>query len=281
MIQHKMDIPSASAVNYHDADEVCGYQLLLCKIFEREGGLNYPPTTNRLTAAIKREGKIWLREVKKSVAELFASPITSEDFGIGLEDIPRILESYDFFYRICHGAACNEFIRDIGLKSANRYVKGDKSITQAQVALMLLKGMERNILTMEDRYLTFSVKEMECWVNDLERTGKIAHVSENDSYDILNYLLIQDLFAFGIKRDVKLRWIKSYTLSDEVLDSLETKTFLRYIRFNQASEFIAGKSLEEKEAHYISLFSRIAGREDINPFLKEVLAIDLAKYRTA
>lgn len=276
-----MDIPSATAVNYQDADEVCGYQLFLCKIFEREGGLNYPPATNRLTAAIKREGKIWLREVKKSVAELFATPITREDFGVGLEDIPRILEAYDFFYRICHGAACNDFIGDIVLKSVNRYVKGDKSISQAQVALMLLKEMERNVLTMEDRYLTFSVKEMECWVNDLERTGKIAHVSESDSYDILNYLLFQDLFAFGIKRDGKLRWIKSYTLSDEVLDSLETKTFLRYIKFNQASEFVSGKSLEEKEADYISLFSRIAGREDINPFLKEVLAIDLAKYRTA
>lgn len=281
MIQYKLDIPSATAINYHDADEVCGYQLLLCKIFEREGGLNYPPATNRLTAAIKREGMIWLSEVKKSIAELFTSPIAREDFGIGLEDIPRILEAYDFFYRVCHGAACKDFIRDIVLKSADRYVKGDKSISQAQVALMLLKEMERNVLTMEDRYLTFSVTVMECWVNDLERTGKIGQVSESDSYDILNYLLFRDLLAFGIKRDGKLKWIKSYVLSDEVLDSLETKTFLRYIGFNQAAEFVAGKSLEEKEAHYISLFSRIAGREDINPFLKECLAIDLAKYRTA
>lgn len=39
-------IPSASGIDYGNVDEVCGYQLLLCKIFERAGGFDYSQVSN-------------------------------------------------------------------------------------------------------------------------------------------------------------------------------------------------------------------------------------------
>lgn len=281
MFQHNIDIPSASSINYHDADEICGYQLLLCKMFEREGGFEYPPVSNRTTSSIKREGTVWLREVKATIDNILSAPLPGTDNIPSLGDIPQILGAYDFFYRVCNGFPCDDFIRETVLKSVARYVRGDKSLSQAQVALMLQKEADRDIRTLEKRYLTFSGKVMENWVDSLESTGRISHVSDSDLYDILKYLLFSDLFAFGVRRDSKLRWIDRYSLSDDELRSLDTKTFWQYIGFDQAAAFVTGKSLEEQDARYVSLFSRLATREDLHSFFKEGLAIDLAKHKIA
>lgn len=281
MLQAILNIPSASAINYRDADEVCGYQLLLCKIYEREGGLAYPPASNGVTIAIKREGLVWLKEVRKAISELFASSITAKDAGLNLDDMPRILGAYDFFHRVCSGGPCYDFIRDAVIKSADRYVKGDKSISQAQVALMLQKEAKRDVRSMGQRYLTFSGRVISSWVESLEYSGRLTQVSECDSYDILKFLLSNDLLAFGTKRDSKLRWIEAYSISDKELDSLDTNTLWRYIGFNQAADLITGRSLVEQDAHYVALFSRLAARKDLHTFYKEGLSIDLAKYHTA
>lgn len=277
----KQDIISATDIDYSNAEEICGYQLLVCKIFEREGGLDYPPTSNILTTAVKREGIIWLSEVRKSIDELFASPISTERVGLSLGDMPRILGAYDFYHRVSYGSPCYDFLRDIVLKSANRYAKGDKTISETQLALMLLKEMERDIRTMEKRFLSFGLAVMNGWITDLERTGKITKVSKSDAYDILSFLLFYDLFAYGVKSESKLRWINSYLLPDEALDALDTKTYRRYLCFDQAVGIVTGKSHEEREDRYIYLFSRLAEREDIHPFLKQGIAIDLAKFQPA
>lgn len=280
----QFDIPLATSINYLDADEICGYQLLLCKMFESEGGFQIPAVSNRITALVGREGSIWLRKVKALIKSILSEDASKESTCRSLPnlgEIPRLLYSYDFFHRVCNGFPCYDFIREVVLKSANRYVKGDKSLSQAQVALMLEKEADRDIRTMEKRYLTFGEKMMEKWIDSLEHNGRINQVSESDSYEILKYLLLSDLFAFGIKRSAKLRWIESHLLSDDELETLDTRTFWQYIGFDQAAEYVTGKSLEEQDIRYVSLFSRLAAREDLHPFFKEGLAIDLAKYKTA
>lgn len=231
--------------------------------------------------AIKREGMIWLREVKNLIRGVFEAPVPRNSDTPNLGDIPRILDAYDFFYRVCNGAPCFDYIRETVLKTANRYAKGDKNLSQAQVALMLQMEAERDIRTMGKRFLTFSGKVMEDWIDSLERTGRIGRVSDSDSYDILKYLLFSDLFAYGIKRNCKLRWIDTYSLSDGQLDRLDTKTFWQYIGFDKAAAYVSGASLEEQDARYVSLFTRLAARNDLHPFFKEGLAMDLARYQTA
>lgn len=102
------DIPSARTVDYCDADEICGYQMLLCKMFEKAGGLGTGRVSDKEIAAIRREGMSWLKEVRGHIDDLFSSTVTpdKEKSRLALGDLPRILGSYDFFYRICHGAPC-------------------------------------------------------------------------------------------------------------------------------------------------------------------------------
>ncbi len=57
-------IPTAFGIDYGNVDEVCGYQLLLCKIFERVGGFNHPQVSNATIREVQREGRIWLSEVR-------------------------------------------------------------------------------------------------------------------------------------------------------------------------------------------------------------------------
>ncbi|MCM1140891.1 MAG: hypothetical protein NC453_20160 [Muribaculum sp.] len=275
-----IDILSAISIDYKDTEEICGYQLLLCKMFEREGGFQYPPVSNRITAAIKNEGKFWLREVTNLINSVLDAPIPGGTDSPNLGDIPRILGAYDFFYRVCNGSPCFDYIRETTLKAVNRYVKGDKSLSQARAALMLKMEADRDIRTMEKRFLNFSGKVMESWIDNLERTGRMSQVSGSDSYEVLRYLLYSDLFAFGIKRNSKLRWIDTYSLSDEQLNQLDTKTLWQYIGFDQAAASVSGASLEEQDARYVYLFTKLASREDLHPFFKEGLAIDLAKYQT-
>lgn len=141
------DIPSARTVDYCDADEICGYQMLLCKMFEKAGGLGTGRVSDKEIAAIRREGMSWLKEVRGHIDDLFSSTVTpdKEKSRLALGDLPRILGSYDFFYRICHGAPCFGYLRKLRMMAADRYVKGDRSISQVQVALMLLAEIKRDI----------------------------------------------------------------------------------------------------------------------------------------
>lgn len=223
----------------------------------------------------------WLREVRKSVAELLDSPVSSAGVGLSLADIPQILGAYDFFHRVSNGLPCNDYIRETVLKSAERYFRGDRSLSHARVALMLQREADRDILSMPQRYMEFSGKAVERWIDNLQHTRRLENVTESDSYDILGYLLPANLSAYGIRLDSKKRWIDSYTLTGDALESLDTRTLWRYVGFNRAAEIVSGKSLAERDASYATLFSMVAARNDLHPFFREALAIDLTKYQTA
>lgn len=273
-----MIIPSANTVNYSDAHEICGYQLLLCKMFEAAGGFAYPRISNKETLTIRREGKEWLKKVRKAIDDLFASPILpqKDSTGITLNDIPALLSAYDFFYRVCHGAPCFDYLRKIRLMAANRYAKGDKSISQTQVALMLRTEANRDARSMDQRYLEFSGSVMESWIEDLEKYGKLRNMPLHEAYDVLKFLLSENLFAFISSNSSKQRWIKAYTLKEEDIEALDIKTLIAYIGFEHAVENLTGQPIDEQSARHKYRFSELSTRPDLHPFYKESILIDLA-----
>lgn len=273
-----MNIPSAKDIDYSNVAEICGYQMLLCKIFERAGGFGAGIASNNEIAMVRREGMTWLQNVEKTIKRILDSQTND---GLRLEAVPRLLASYDFFYRVCHSCTCFTFVRDTALTVADKWVHGDKSISTACVTLLLLKEIERDILAIPQRYIDFSMRVLESWIKELRRYGRLQNLSSADSYSVMSFLLLCDLFVFGVSRDERIQWIETYTLSIGDIDKLDAMTLWAYMDYDQKSSIFSGESITEQDERYVRLISKIAAHPESNRFLREAIELHLAKRQVA
>lgn len=276
-----MNIPFAKDIDYTNVDEVCGYQMLLCKIFEIAGGFNVGIASSKEIIMVRREGMIWLREVKAIINEILSAPVGESDKAPGLNDVPRLLASYDFFYRVCHRGPCFTFVGDTTLKTVDCWIKGNMSISKARVALLMLKEINRDIRTIPQRYLDFGMRTLESWISDLRRFGRLQNLSQEDSFLVISYLLWYDLSVFGVSKDERFRWIEKYALTESEIENLDVRTLWTYMDFDQRMSVFLGKSIEEQDERYARFISKIAAHPDTNRFLREAIELDLAKHKVA
>lgn len=278
-------IPAATCIDYADKEEICGYQFLLCKLYESEGGLGYPAVCNQVTREVERQGIVWLREVKAAVKNIFSRPLTDgvECRLLALGDIPDLMSSYDFFHRICYGKADSEFVRKTRVMTVDRWLKGDKSISKTAVVIELMCEVNRDIRALDDRYSTFAISTIGDWIKELMRFGKFRGTTLEETYQRLGFLLKDNLFAYlGSKEQlaVKARWIKQYTLPDSDIDTLDTPTLRAYIAFtHSAATLTRMDTLDGMDTQYTHLLSKLAPRTDLNPYQRQVLHLDLLSRR--
>lgn len=284
----EMNIPSDSDIDYTNVDEICGYQMLLCKIFEKAGGFSVGIASSKEIIMVRREGMIWLREVKAIINKILsdsiseATAIPNSSFHTpNLNDVPRLLASYDFFYRVCHRGPCFTFVRDTTLKTVDCWINGDKTISKARVALLMLKEINRDIRTIPQRYLDFGMRTLESWINELRHYGRMQNLSQEDSYSVISFLLWYDLRVFGVSKVERLRWIEKYTLTESEIENLDVRTLWSYMDFDQRMSVLLGKSIEEQDERYTRFISKIATHPDTNRFLREAIELDLAKHKVA
>lgn len=275
-------LPQASAIDYTNTDEVCGYQVLLCKIYEREGGFGYPAITSSAILEIIRQGKIWLGKVKDMIDGILSGSRSDDDPT--LEAIPDLLGAYDFMFRICNDRSCLSYVREVKLKTVGKWVKGDRSITETDVTLLLLSEVDRDIHTLEDRYTNFALSVMEKWIDELVRFGRFRNGALSESLRKLAYLLNSNLFAYLGSREqpkIKTQWAQRYTLTDEQINALDTKTLRSYIQFANSLARFNRQTPEQQDELYVHLFSKLLSRPDLHYFYRTALKIDLAKYPAA
>lgn len=276
-----LHIPQASEIDYTSEGEICGYQLLLCKIFECAGGFDLPRRTNATQREVRTQGLVWLGRVEQVIREILES---SAPAGMRLSAIPRILDSYDLFYRICNGTPAFDRIRRARLKTADLWVKGDRSISQTDMVLGLLREADRDSRTLERRYSQYAFEILGEWIDELQACGKFRNIPLHEAYDRLNYLLSDDLFLFLGRTEqprIKAQWIRSYALADAQLDRLCTKDLWSYIPFAQTVSRSKSLPLSAIDAEYARLFKKLATRPDLHPFCRDGIAIELARYKTA
>ena len=283
-----MNIPFAKDIDYTNVDEVCGYQMLLCKIFEKAGGFSVGIASSKEIIMVRREGMIWLREVKAIINDILSAPIpeastipNSSILTPNLRDVPRLLASYDFFYRVCHRGPCFTFVRDTTLKTVDCWTNGDKSISIARVALLMLKEINRDIRAIPQKYVDFGMRVLESWINELRCYGKLQNLSQEDSYKVMSFLLWYDLYVFGVSTEERLKWIEIYTLSESEIENLDVRTLWTYMDFDQRASNFLGKSIEEQDERYTWFISKIAIHPETNRFLREAIELDLAKHQVA
>lgn len=110
--------------------------------------------------------------------------------------IPKLLDAYDFYYRICNGESANDYIRNIRLKTAGLWAKGDKSISETYLVLEILKEIQRDSRTLDRKYSMFALGVLGDWVKELISYGKFRNIPKAEAYARLQYLIDDDLFAY-------------------------------------------------------------------------------------
>ncbi|MCM1296092.1 MAG: hypothetical protein NC311_11170 [Muribaculaceae bacterium] len=198
-----------------------------------------------------------------------------------LKDIPRLLSGYDMMHRIAHGFPCHDYLREVKCKTADRWLKGDKSISRTDVVLLLLSETDRDIRTLEKRYAEYSIKVMSSWVDELIKYGTFTDTPLSETYHRLSYLLGTNLFVYlGSKEEAKAKsqWVKSHLLTETQLDELDTATLWDYAHFIDSIPFRTHTQYERNSALYKHILSKIALRHDTHPYAAKAIELALARY---
>lgn len=272
-------ITQATDIDYSDVDEICGYQMLALRMFERDGGFSHPYKTNATIRAVQAQGLIWLKSVRNVIDGIVSGTSTA----LTLAAIPKLLSSYELFYRICHGAPANEYVRSVRLQTANRWAKGDKSIPETYLVLELMREIDRDNLTLDNRYSMFAIGAFDDWIKELCHYGRFSGIPQAEAYARLRYMISRNLFAFMDSKTEeveKKRWITNNTLTDNELDALDANTLEQYTGF-ALSAAMHNKQPDEHEDLSIRLLTRLAARPTLHPYHSEAIALDLSRYTLA
>ncbi len=283
-----MKTPSAATLDYSDVEEICGYQLLLCKLYEQAGGFDYDHKRTPWIVELREQARIWLCHVRPL--------IDSRLNHIADNAIPRLLSSYDLLYRVCNGAPDFDYIRKARLRLADRWAKGDKSITATEVVLELLKEVNRDNVTLDRRYSMFAISTRGKWIRQFQRcqcppipkstnppipNPPIPNLPIHQLYSRLACIIRDDLSVYlgtGDQHRYKREWINAYTLTDDEIDGLDTPALRSYIGFAQSAAYYLRLPLDDIDAQYVRLLTKLSLRPDIHPYCRAALELDLEKF---
>lgn len=272
-------VPSASKVDYGNPQEICGYQLLLCKIYSREGGFSYPPADNPYIRRIRREGTIWMKEVEEVIGNVLKREERTNRGAVTLGAIPDLLSSYDFFCRICTGKPDFGFLRESRLDMARLWLQGVQGTSSTDVVLELSKEIARDGSSIEKRLAMFTGSTIGDWINELTRCGKFGDASPAEAYSRIKHILSINLATYiGAKdqRQVKSKWAGAYRLDNWA--TLATPALWKYIGFARTATregYLPGAA---DDTQYVRLFTELASRQDLHPFYRQALHLDLSTY---
>lgn len=275
-----INIPEARLINYTDVDEICGYQQLLCRKFEQSGGFAYPYKANAAIRQVQSQGLVWLKKVRGVIDGIIDG---SDRSGLTLGAVPRMLNSYDFLYRVCNGRPVSDYTRKVRLRSVDRWLKGDDSLSETDAVIGLLLESERDGMALDDRYMVYAYSVMDKWISELT-AERFSGLPFQEAYARLTYLLRSDLFAYfgtATQPEIKAKWVRANTLSDSQLDLLSPMELMSYISFTQTVAYLGTQTPEEQDELYVSLHSRLASHSGLHPFYRQSIEIDLANYLAA
>ncbi len=265
-------LPLARTIDYGDADEIRGYQLLACKIYEREGGLSCP-------SAVRREGREWLAGVRGAVDAMLGRDARGRQGAVPPpSSLPKLLESYDLFHRVCLGTPDRLYVSGARLAAAGRYAAGHREVGATGIALMLLEET-RCGTALERRFADYASQTVGGWVDELRFGGRLCGVPPAEAFARLRYLAGADLAAYLGPRGQaaeKRRWVAANMVAD--LGALDTPTLGEYSRFLLAASahgLLPGIGPGEDSLR-ATLLRALASRPDLHPFSRRAIGLDLA-----
>ncbi len=275
-----MTAPSAVTLDYTNVDEICGYQLLLCKLYERAGGFSYQHKTTPEIAEIRKQGSIWLRHVRPLLNYIGDNGDNDENVenAIPLSAIPDLLESYIILHLICRSWNDIDFYRKVRLATVSRWVSGDKSITGTGIVTLLWPLVESNPLAVERRYIDFCTRSLQQWIKQLSAYGTFTDITPVETYRRLKYIISHDLYAYipggKLAEDAgKVEWAAAHEVTP--FHDLDTPTLLAYLSFATIATlrgYFKGPDTLSRLHH------ELVRRPDLHPYYRIALEMELAKF---
>ncbi len=270
-----MMVPEATSIDYSDAEEICGYQMLLAKLYEKCGGFSHTTRTDGNLRHLDRQAEIWLRGVRQTIDGIFAGQSTSLTLG----NIPELLASYKFVDRLYNGKPSIDYLKRVRLATVKRWIKGDTSIPATDAALLIAEEIRHDIHNLDDRYSTYYFQVEERWVDELMVYGRFKSISLREAYVRLRALFHRDLYVYlgsGEQRGFKQKLVETYRLTD--FSGIDTITLWAYIGFMRTATRLGFSTCDDPDEQYVELFSTLSTRPDLHPFYKQAIAIDLERY---
>ncbi|MBD5356214.1 MAG: hypothetical protein HDR88_04305 [Bacteroides sp.] len=178
--------------------------LLLLKQYETEGALNSPRTNSLTVKSIDREAETWLKNVEnlllpKTPAPTITSPKTSIPSPscpklptCPTASVPSLLSAYDLIHRACRQTPpSTEFLNSVRKATADRWLAGDKSLSQTQLMLLLWHMMDQ-----DRHYRDFCLTLNDSWIRELLKYGRFRGITPEEATLRLNHILSQDLTLY-------------------------------------------------------------------------------------
>lgn len=293
-------LPPANSLDYSNIDELCAYQSLLCKLLEQGEGLIYTPKQSHEVRTLRTQGQTWLKKVETVIAEILSD---NRPDGTSLADLPSLLSSYDFLYRVCNGSPCETYIRKVRIQATDRWAKGDRSISETDLVLMLLAETDRDIRSLDPKYSRYAVTMLGKWMDKITRFGTFPTLPAGELYRRLTHLLRTDLFVYLGSRDqhrIKQQWVNTHLLNisqphnltssqlqnfttpkpqnfktpqPQNLNSSDLKSYLQFLLTASHLGYLPGT---DPDTLYTTFCTLLAARPDLHPLHKEAIEIDLS-----
>ncbi|MBD5356174.1 MAG: hypothetical protein HDR88_04095 [Bacteroides sp.] len=174
--------------------------------YEQAGGFTYPRITNPEIRQIQTEGKIQLREAKYLITHLLNIPLhttpqptnSSSLSSTSLSHLPQLLSVYDLLYRICYGKPNADFVTSSRLAAVDRWIKGDKTLTQTDIVIMLAEEIDRDIRGIDPKYVRYCLTTQEKWLKEFTLRGRFLNTPSPEAQRRLRFLSYRIPSLFNI-----------------------------------------------------------------------------------
>lgn len=167
-----------------------------------------------------------------------------------------------------------QFVRAVGL-----WLKGDKSISEEELMLMLRPVIQRDIRAVDDRYSSWYFDLEERWLDELEYSRGFESVSFSQSMQRFSLLLREDLWMYYSDNAdrVKQRWVKNHIDADIAKMPLDSLHAYRGFLF-AAQRFLPAETYRDKDA---ASLRAIVNHPEILPDSRTAFQIDLDSMANA
>jgi len=255
-------LPKASDIDFSNIDAIYGYFHLLLMHYQHNGGLSFPKKTNRALTAIDSESKYWLLEMKHIMP---TAPLTW---------ISRGIEGYDLLHRIYNGEIPTEFTKDVVVKAVNRWLAGDKSVSETEIAAIIDRQMQFNAKSLDHKYISWLCSIKGKWIKELDQYGKFRAIPASEAYSRLSLIMGTDLRAYyGDKKtqdNKKRKWAETYTIDN--LSRLDYNALRSYITYRKKAPHTCNSY-----PLYAQLAEELVARKETHPFEREAFKMSI-KY---
>lgn len=195
-------------------EEIKSHAHLLTMRYQKAGGLNIDGHVP------SGEERMLQKEIRSYL------PIMLDRIENGTaKDIYELNGLYDMSSRISGLKTSSDFASRQFVRAVSLWLKGDKSITEEELMLILRPVLMKDMGAVDDKYSSWYFDLEERWLNELEYSCGFGSASFCQCMQRFSLLLREDLWVYYPDNadNVKQRWVKNNVnadVADMPLDSL-------------------------------------------------------------